>query len=61
MRVVILEGEQYPFYSIKEDSGKWSIEVPTETVERWKRVMDEFWKVQDEMVNACQDDGANAS
>lgn len=49
MKVTIMETEQYPFFRIEENQGKWSIEVSDETLERWKRVMEEFWEVQKEM------------
>lgn len=55
MKVTIKESEQYPFFHIEANQGKWSIEVPDETLERWKRVMEEFWEVQKEMEGVSEE------
>jgi hypothetical protein len=47
MRVKIDKDEWYPVYSI--GSYGFSIEVPEETVKRWKKIEEAFLKMQKEM------------
>lgn len=55
MKTVIRSDELYPFYDHVSKIADvpsyqpWAREVPDEVIEKWDRVMGEFWKVQDEM------------
>lgn len=45
----IYQCERYPFYGITGGHHDVVADVPTEILERWRQVMAEFEKVQDEM------------
>lgn len=50
VKVRIEADERYPVYDFMEyENLGYLVEVDEETAERWKRVLDEWRKVQDEM------------
>lgn len=49
MKISIEINEWYPVYEIEKSSAIDSLDVPDETVARWKEVFEAFEKVQREM------------
>jgi hypothetical protein len=56
MNVYISSDEWYPVYDIEETDrfARWTLDVPANTVRRWKRVITEFKQVQDEIAKKGQ-------
>jgi hypothetical protein len=51
MKIRISEDEDYPVFRLWEaiDCSATVVEVPAETVKRWKKVLKEYEEVQEEM------------
>ena len=61
MKINIIVDEVYPIYKVEEccEMGDEPFNVSKETLKRWKKVCDEFVKVQEEMMKAAgEDEGA---
>jgi len=54
MKVKIVEDEFYPFYIISNDRQGQEIKVPERTLNRWKRILNEFELLQEEIKNECE-------
>ena len=48
MKIKIDEVELYPFYTIEKKSGN-EYNISKDLFDKWERVMDDFWEVQNEM------------
>ena len=55
MKIDIEADEFYPFYDIWENVAYARFDVPDTTVKRWRRVMREFYIVQDQMSEYYED------
>lgn len=49
MKIVIDTDERYPDYSYCECEVPWAVEVPAETVQRWRGAQERYAAVQEEM------------
>jgi hypothetical protein len=60
MKVDIYGGEAFPIYSVfrhTEETNWTIIEVPPETLKRWKQAFDDFEKAQEEIVSELESQG----
>lgn len=48
MKVKLIYDELWPWFLI-DDDGRREVEVPEETVERWKKASEDFFQAQREM------------